>query len=205
MSKTFEFEQTSIPGQLTINLKDNFSYIWVDSRSADFYRVIFYTLADVLAASCERNTTFNKAGLKVKDDKGNFIIGAILKYQKPEEDSEEDSGNTYLSFTFDENDMTDLDIETDNHSDIFFRCAAMNAESISAGRFRNTDIMYNMFSCAIDTLIQFLDTNASETEEVDVVLRGTFTASVAVEGGKKIMSIVPGEVVKQRVKRDRIL
>lgn len=205
MSKTFEFGQTSIPGQFTINLKDNFGYLWVDSRTEDFYKIVFYTIADALAFGTEGNKTFNKAGLSVKDDKGNFILGALLTYQKAEEGSEEDSGNMYLSFTFDAEDMKDLDIEVDNHSDIFCRAASMNGENISYGRFRNTEIMFSMFNCAIDTLIQFLDTNATEGEDVEIILRGIFTASIVVEGGKKIMSIVPGESVKQRVKRDRVL
>jgi len=48
MSKTFEFEQTSIPSQFSINLKDNFGMLWVDTRSADLYRTLFSAIADTL-------------------------------------------------------------------------------------------------------------------------------------------------------------
>jgi hypothetical protein len=101
--------------------------------------------------------------------------------------------------------MTDLDREIDNHSDTFVRCAAHEAESICYGRFRNIGYMYSMFNTAIDTLASFLDTNASEIEEVEVSLRGVFTASIAVESGKKVMSIVPGECIKQIIKGDSVL
>lgn len=203
MSKVFEFGETSIPEQFCIDLKDNFGILWVNSRAADFYRTVFASIADTLKIHQSKNSP--RIGLTMKDDKGHFKLGAILNYQKPEEDSEEDSGNWYLEFTLDEADMTDLDISTDTHSDIFVRCAAEEASNICYGRFRSVEIMYNMYNCAIDNIIKFLDVNASEAEEVEVSLRGIFTASVAIEGGKKIMSIVPGEYIKQIVKNDSAL
>lgn len=201
--KQFEFEQTSIPSQFSINLKDNYSILWVDSRTADLYRTLFTAIADVLKHNQSKDA--GKIGMSMKDDKGHFKFGAILTFKKPEEGSEEDSGNWYLEFTFDSNDMTDLMVDVDNHSDVFVRCAAEEANNICYGRFRSTEVMYQVFNCAIDTLIQFLDANASETEEVEVNLRGIFTASVAVEDGEKIMSIVPGEYVKQIIKNDAAL
>ena len=65
--------------------------------------------------------------------------------------------------------------------------------------------MYNIMNTAIDEITKFLDKNASETEEVEVTLRGLFTASVAVENGVKVMSIVPGEYIKQIIKNDSAL
>ena len=203
MSKVFEFGQTSIPSQYSINLNDNFGIIWVDSKTADIYRTLFSTIADTLKYNQSKDTP--RIGMSMKDDKGNFKMGAILNYRKPEDGSEEDSGNWYLELTFDPADMTNLSVDMDNHSDVFIRCAAYESNSICYGRFRSTEIMYNMFNCAIDTLVNFLDANASESEEVEVSLRGIFTASVVVEGGQKIMSIVPGEYIKQIIKDDSAL
>lgn len=198
--KTFEFEKTSIPSQFSINMKDNYGHIWVDERTADLYRVLFATITDVLKFN--QSKEHSRIGFILKDDKGNFKFGAVLNYNKPEEGSEEDSGNWYLEFTFDSADMIDLDVELDNHSDVFVRSAANQAMSICYGKFRTTEMMYNTFNCAIDTLIEFLDTNASEVEEMSVNLRGIFTASVAIEDGIKVMSIVPGESIKQAIKSD---
>lgn len=203
MAKSFEFENTSIPSQYSINLKDNFGILWVDSRTADMFRTMFSAIADTLKFNQTKDA--KRIGMSMKDDKGNFKLGAILNFKKPEEDSEEDSGNWYLELTFNAEDMTDLDLEIDNHSDVFIRCASEEAHNICYGRFRSTDMMFNLFNCAIDTLVQFLDTNAEEAEEVEVSLRGIFTATAGVEDGKKIMSIVPGEYIKQIVKNDSAL
>ena len=203
MSKTFEFNESSIPSTFQIDLCENYGIGWVDSRAADFYRVLFSTIADVLKLNQSKDTP--RVGLSMKDDKGNFKMGAILVFQKPEEGAEDDSGNWYLQMTFDEADMTDLNISTDNHSDVFVRCASIEASNICYGRFRSVEVMYNMMNTAIDEIVKFLDKNASETEDVEVELRGIFTASVAVENGTKIMSIVPGEYIKQIIKNDSAL
>lgn len=203
MSKVFEFEQTSIPTQFSINLKDDYGMLWVDSRTADMYKILFSAIAKTLKFNQSKDHP--RIGMTMKDEKGNFKLGAILNYKKPEEGSEEDSGNWYLEFTLDPNDMTDISLDLDNHSDIFINCVAQEAHEISYGRFRSTEIMYNILNCVIDTLVKFLDVNASETEEIEVVLRGVFTASVAVEGGQKVMSIVPGECIKQIIKDDSAL
>lgn len=199
----FEFEQTSIPSQYSINLKDNYGLLWVDSRTADFYRVLFSAIADTLKIYQDKNLA--RIGMTMKDDKGNFKFGAILNYKKPEEGSEDDSGNWYLEFTFDAEDMVDIDKEIDNHSDTFVRCATQEAQIITYGRFRDVNCMYNMFNTAIDTLIGFMDANVTETDELEVTLRGVFTATAAVENGKKVMAIVPGECIKQIIKGDSVL
>ena len=198
-----EFEKSSIPSELSINLRDNFSMTWVDSRSADLYRVLFASIADTLKINQKKE--YSRIGMSMKDDKGNFKLGAILNFRKPEEGAEEDTGNWYLEMTFYPEDMTNLDLEVDNHSDIFVRCAANEANTIAYARFRSVDIMYNMFNCVIDTLTTFLDQYAREGEEYSVQLQGIFTASVAIEDGKKIMSIVPGEYIKQLIKNDAVL
>lgn len=201
--KQFTFEESSIPSQFSIDVKDNFGGLWVDTKTADLYRILFSAMADTLKFNQTKDA--KRIGMVMKDDKGNFRLGAILNFQEPEEGSEEDSGNWYLEMTFNPEDMTDIDIELDNHSDIFIRCAAEEANNIIYGRFRSTDLMYNMFNTAIDSLLKFLDSQAIEGEEVEVVLRGVFTASVVIENDKKIMSIVPGEYIKQIVKNDSAL
>lgn len=203
MSKEIQFEQSSIPSQYGINLKDNFGMLWADHRTADMYRVLLSAIADTLKFN--QSTGVNRIGMIIKDDKGHFKLGAILTFKKPEEGSEEDSGNWYLELTFNPQDMADIDIELDNHSDVFVRSGAYEAMNISNGRFASVEIMNNMFIAAIDTLVQFLDTVATENEEVELILTSIFTASVCIENGEKIMSIVPGEVIKQIIKNDSAL
>ena len=201
--KVFEFGDTSIPAMFQVDLRENFAINWIESRSADFYRMVFTTMADVLKINQSKDC--HRIGLSIKDDKGNFKIGAILVYQKPEDGAEDDTGNWYLQMTFDENDMTDLDLSLDNHSDIYVRCAANEAQNICYGRFRSIEIMYNMINTAIDCLIKFLDKNATEGEEIEVRLHGIFSASATIENGVKVFAIVPGESIKQIIKNDSAL
>ena len=75
MSKTFEFEQTSIPSQYSMNLKDNFGMLWVDTRTADLCRAMFAAIADTLKLHQTKDT--ERVGMIMKDEKGNFKLGAI--------------------------------------------------------------------------------------------------------------------------------
>ena len=73
------------------------------------------------------------------------------------------------------------------------------------GRFCQPEYCNQLFIEGIDTLTKFLDTNADEAEEVELIYKGIFTATVAVEGGEKVIDIVPGELVKQFIKSDSSL
>lgn len=202
--KQFELGNTSIPSQFSVNLKNNYGMIWLDSRTSDFYRVVLGTMAD--CCRLYQSKANSRIGLTLKDDKGNFIFGTILSFQKPETESEDDSGNWYLEFTLNPDDMVDLDVDIDNHSREFIQTAALKCNDVMNGRFKNTELMYHMFIEAINTLTTFLDVNASEEEEVEVVLRAVFTATAAYdEDGKKIFSIIPGEYIKQLIKNDAAL
>lgn len=201
--KRLEFGETSIGMQFVVDLMENHQMVWEAEKTADFARVFFATVADVLKAN--QNTSMKRIGFNFKDDKGEFKFGAILTFRKPDDSAEEDSGNWYLEMTFNSEDMKDLDLELDNHSDIFIINAAHELQNICYGRFRSTETMHIMFNCLLNTITKFLDVNASETEEVEVVLQGVFTASVAVEDGKKLMFIEPGEYIKQLIKSDAAL
>ena len=82
---------------------------------------------------------------------------------------------------------------------------AQTANKAMNGTFKSAMIMNKLCNIAINNIIKWLDTNASEEEDVNVELKGIFTASVEVEGGKKVMGIVPGETIKQAIKDDSAL
>lgn len=204
MSKTFDIENTSIPSQMSIDVRDICSGVWPDDRTKGLYRTFFESVASFLKFFQSKNE--EKVVFKLKDEKGDFKFGAILHYQAPEEDSEEDSGNWYLSFSFDEESIgNDYTKEIDNFSETFYEVISNKAREIMYGAFRSRPLMNKLVCIAIDVLRKYLDNNADELEDVNVVYRGIFTASVVVEGGVKIMSIVPGETVKQIIKSDATL
>ena len=204
--KQFDLIESNIPAELTFNLMEHHDMIWVADRTPGFYRVFFFTIAEILKSKKSKNNP--KVGFMLKDKNGDMKFGAILMYHAPDDgvdDGDDDKGNFTLEFTLDSADMTDLDIVIDNHSDLFIQCASRKASDIMYGRFVNMEYCNNLFIEAIDTLVKFMDANASETEEVSVIYKGVFTATVAVEGGEKIISIVPGEMVKQFIKGDTTL
>lgn len=202
MSKTFEFENTSISAQLNMDLV-NMGYIWAEDRTVGFYKTLFDSIATYLKYYQSKND--EKITYKMKDEKGDFKMGASLIYQKPEEDSENDSGNWYLEFTFNEEDLEGSSREIDNLSDAYYTVISERANKIMYGSFKSATFMNKLCVVAVDEITKWLDTNASEEEDVSLVLRGIFTASVVVEGGIKVMSIVPGETIKQIIKNDSVL
>ena len=204
MSKTFNFSQSSVPGQYSINIRDRYMMNFTDGRSEPIFRTVFTAIADVL--KIHQNKNKHKVGFILKDTKGVFKIGAIMTYKSPEEGEEDDSGNWYLEFTFDESDMVNLDDIHEAPSAEFTMCANKECYDIASCRFKDTVCMYNIVECVIDTIKEFLDANVEDNgEEVELVLNGVFTASAVVEDGVKIMSIVPGEIIKQIIKEDSVL
>lgn len=204
MADTHDFAQTSISQELTYNLMEHHSLIWATNRCPGLYRTIFFTMAHILRYKKSKSTP--KIGFSLKDTNGTFKIGAILTYHAPEDNTEDDDkGNYTLEFTLNEADMADLDSIYDNHSDLFISASGQMAFEIMSCRFVNLEYCNNVFIEAIDTLVKFMDANATEDGEFTVVYNGVFTATVSVEGGEKIISIVPGEMIKQYIKGDSSL
>ena len=59
-----------------------------------------------------------------------------------------------------------------------------------------------MFSTAAYLLLDWLDTNASENEVVEIELPGYFLAKVAVENGEKMFEVLPIGEMKTKIKTD---
>lgn len=202
--KEFQFDETSIQAEFTFNLMENYDLVWMTDRTPGLYRTIFFTMADILKHYKSKTTP--RIGFILKDTNGAFKFGAILNYHTPDEDDDgDDKGNYTLEFTLDEADMKDLDVTVDNHSDVFVISSTKMANDIMGGRFKTNEFCNNLFIEAIDTLVKFMDANADAGEEVSVVYKGVFTADVVLENGKKVISITPGEMIKQFIKSDSAL
>lgn len=203
MAKTINFDESAIPAEYTLNLLEHYQLAWVNNRTAGIYRVVFTTMAKMLKERKSKSTP--KVGFILKDSSGGFRFGAIMTYHAPDNEadaSDDDKGNYTLEFTLNPDDMKDMDVTIDNHSDMFVMVTADTAQDIMYGRFKSMEFTNNLFIEAIDTLVKYLDANAIENDEFIVEYRGVFTASVTVEGGEKFISIVPGEMIKQIVKGD---
>lgn len=202
MSKHFELDQTSIPSQYGVSIDQIHNYNWISDMTPDLYRVIFYTMAERVSALRDQTPKAKKVGFSYKTTAGDIVCGAILSFHDSETD--ENEGNWYLEFTFDAEDMNsgDFDAIADNHDSIFFTIFCSVSKQIMNSGYRDNMICYNVIMNAFNVLKNFLDVNASELEDVTVELPGVFAATVEIENGEKIFSIVPGETTKQIVKSD---
>lgn len=201
--KELELKETAISEEMTYNLMEHYELTWLASRVPDFYRVVFFTIAEILKNYKSKNEN-PQVGFILKDLNGNFKIGAIMNYHAPEDgaDTEDDKGNYTLEFTLNEKDMADVYVPADSQSDVFITCATNKANEIMSGRFKTFEFCNNLFCESIDTLITYLDKNAIAEDEFSVVYRGVFVATVSCKKDKKTFTIVPGEMVKQIIKGD---
>ena len=201
--KELELKQTAIPNEMTLNLMEHYDFKWVANMVPDLYRTVFFTIAEILKHYKSKNEN-PRVGFILKDLKGNFKIGAIMNYHAPEDgaDSEDDKGNYTLEFTLNEKDMTDVYVPADSQSDLFITCATNKANEVMGGRFKTFEFCNNLFCESIDTLATYLDKNAIAEDELSVVFRGVFVATVGCKKDKKTFTIVPGEMVKQIIKGD---
>lgn len=196
-------KESGISENYTINLKEKYGMSWIDSQTTSLYRVLFSSIATYLKTVQTKSN--KKTVFSLKDSNGVFKIGGIMLFHEPEGESEDDKGNWTLDFTFNEKDLEKADDVHDNYRDAFFMIACSECHSIMNGRIANAEICSTIFCEAITTLTDWLDKNAKPDEVVEIGLPGVFEASVGVEKGKKVMGIVPGEIIKQMIKNDDIL
>ena len=169
---------------------------------AGIYRTFFKLFAIALKNSVTKQT--KKASFKFVDLKGNFIMGATLIFNEPEE-GEDDSGNWVLSYTFNQEDLADSDVLVDNQNGVFRALAQTELYQEIYGNFGDPESMIQLFEGCVESIKEFLDANSDDGEECQLEMDGIFTATVGFEGGERVYSIVPGATVKQIVKNDEAL
>ena len=146
---------------------------------------------------------------ETKKGKGKGKSKAKSKEDKKEEKEEEsnDSGNWYLQFTLDEEELKGDDIEILPSSSPDFIDAVYKV-LITEFRYRISEgvqVSTNMFSIMdafIKTLLHWLDQNADAKEEVTVKLENYFEATVAIEDEEKVIAILPLGSLKRAIKSD---
>lgn len=199
----YTFEGASLTGQFALHVKDVYDLTWkLENRTADLYRVLFSSIATSLKAV--QSKANEKTGFIYKDNNNNFKIGAIMTYIPGTEEAD-DGGSFNLEFTFNEADMEGMNNLIDNHADTFIRISGNEAMAIMKAGFVSVEYAYNLFEGCIDVLVSWLDRLEEGSEGKEIELAGIFTASCVIEDGKKVMSIVPGEVIKQIIKADSVI
>ena len=198
-----ELMETSFPANYKINIAEHYFANWLEDYTADLGKAIFTAMADFLKFHESKNS--GKVGLKIVDFKGNFIAGGIVSFVEPEEvEGEEASdakGNWTLDLTFDQSDFDFPDVY-DSMNVEFGQILGNRIYDFMKARFYQNDMALNFVIDYFYTIHQYLDTNCKDDEVTELEIPGYFVASVGIEDGEKVFSIVPGEIIKQSIKDD---
>lgn len=190
--------ETAIPVNFTQVFNNN-GWEWDPSDTNKIYHIMIMSISDCLAMV--KTKTIKKA-VAIKDLKGNLLLAGVVSHVPGE--SENDPGNWNYVLTTDIEDLKDAEVIdcSDTRFQKVFSTTAHNLYSVS---FHGGMYVQSALETAVNTLLQWLDVNASETEEVEVEEEGYFLASVVVEKGEKIISIVPDGAMKRLIKDDAAL
>lgn len=150
-----------------------------------------------------------KQGLVFKDTQGNFQFGMVIEYHKGE--NEEVGGNWTFECTFNPTDMEGAELHYNSDTqylvilnDTCFKCMK-DENTENAGFTMEPEDALTIVEALMRYLKMYLDTNAKDGEVLDLVLDDYFKASVAIEDGIKVMSVVPCGHAKSKIKNDDIV
>jgi len=144
--------------------------------------------------------------LVLQDTSGVFKFAAIVEYFANVENPDE-AGNWGYSFTFYEEDLKDLEKRKTVKKllagdDAFKSIMYKAAYDVGGFVFKKDVYIYDACILVTDTILQVLDHEAIDGQVVDIEMPGYFKASVGVENGEKVFSIVPDGHMKALVKSD---
>lgn len=187
--------ESSIPQNLADKLAP-LGLEWPTVQTEPFVQVLFTAMSDFLGIAKSKE---NKVALIVsKPGSDEFLMAGIVSYFPGT--TEEEAGNWDYRLTFDKEDIKDCKILTADSVQF------INIMGTTAKRLVNADLMAmyipSLIINTVESLIQWLDNNAKETEKESLEVPGYFIASVAVEEGEKVTSITPDGAMKRLIKGD---
>lgn len=187
-------------------IPQNFSTGLYNEKSYDLSADHAHIVADILfcgVAECLgeiKNKDYPVAFVFEENNK-DFIAGAVVEYFENEDDKSK-PGNWNYSWTWNKDDIPDnarIIRTTDTQFSSSFRGVSQSKWGIA---FRDPAAITEVLRYFLATVKKWLDENANEAEEVGVEDEGVFQASVAVENGEKVFSIVPEGEIKKLIKDD---
>lgn len=196
-----KLQETSIMTNMVEVLKGK-SILWDKPNQSDLlFNSLFLSVSQFLGIHKKKE---HKVALVVKDNYDNFKLAGIVQYHENEDDKDAPGNYTY-ELTLNEGDIADIP-EVYSIFDSMFQGVAQET-SLSYCNFRiiKNDQIISIYTACVEALTAWLDANAKETEEVVIELDGIFQASVAVENGVKVFSIVPEGKLKQLIKGDNTI
>lgn len=161
------------------------------------FKAVSAATADFLREVKKKN---QKVCLNFVDAAANFIMAAIVSYNK-NDDEAQDNWNFY--YTFDEADIKEIpDNNRYTTNDTNFHAAVSNRLLENDIRCCEASYISPMISMMARCLSSFLDQNAKPGEEVTLEEDGYFVASVTVEDNEPVKSLLPDSEMKVLIKDD---
>lgn len=161
------------------------------------FKAIPAATADFMSSVKKKN---QKSALVFVDAGGNFVMAAIVKYTKNEEDGQ-DNWNYY--YTFNEEDIKDVPATNKYDSNNMHFHAAVSKRLFERNvRVNEAAYISPMISMAATSISSFLEQNVKPGEEVTVEVDGYFVASVKVEDDEPVKAIFPDGEMKRIIKDD---
>ena len=171
---------------------------------AEYLNLEAVLVPDVLEAIIESSSDFlrmtktkGKTALVYKDLKGNFIVAAVVSYN---ENTEEGQDNYNYFWTFDEEDIADA--TTYNSTEARVQSLLSTRLYETHGLRTNVSHISTMVEKVLMGLSEYLQDNAKEGEEFQLEDEGYFVASVGVEDGIIVKSLLPDGPMKTLIKDD---
>lgn len=140
-----------------------------------------------------------KVALSFEDAKGNFLLAAVVEYNKTDDAESQDNWNYY--WTFYAEDIEDAIVYKTTQSQIqqVFLSTMYSAYKM---KYNGSLIIAYLNTEFAKSISNFLDENAREGEVLDLELDGFFKASVCVENGEVVKSFLPDGAMKTIIKDD---
>ena len=195
-----KFEETSIPQ--SISVLESGKGFNVDANEVH-YLVKTY-IAGISDFCALVKTKAQPIAVMVQDLKGNFIFAAVVSYNDADDEDEAAAGNWNYVFTFNKEDIpenaTVYQVSNEQVSDTI----ATRGFDLCRLTFTEAGFCPSLAIDVFNCVKNFLDQNAPSTEgeKFDIELDGYFEASVSIENGEKVFSIMPKGEMKSLVKKN---
>lgn len=195
-----DLKETSIVSLLSTELKlKNFK---VEPKDAELpYTITIRAIAEFLGLKKNKKQPVAFVVRNVKDE---VLFIAKISCHIPEDENEAPNWSFEMAFNPEDIDLTG--VKEINSTDISFyeilNRTGINMHSVS---FESLLCAHTVVEAVFKTLKKWLDDNASADGEVSVGIDGYFVASVGLENGEKVFSIVPDGAIKTIIKDDSAL
>lgn len=162
------------------------------------YCTIFRAIAEFLAVKKNKETA---VALTVKDIREETLAIAKVECHLPEGEDQAPNWSFEMSFNESDIDLTNTKVYSSNDLSFF---EVLNKVSKNLYNLTYIDVVAanNLVTIAFKVLKKWLDENASADAPVSIGIEGYFEATVAVEGGEKVFSLVPDGATKTLIKDD---